>query len=532
MLTPRALGIALLLVAAASVIVLPPGWPTIGLAVLAWVALARDERLGGLLAAALVILALPYDRAADVGVMRLAGIPIRPHDAVVGLGLLTGLPALRRVRATPAVLLLALFGTVGLAALVLGLLNDQAARDILRDARWWGLYAGGLLLAGMHRPPQDVLRAILIGLTVFALLAVAATVLPAFEGGIKARAMGYDFGVLRMQFGPTAFLLIPIAYWAYRLGRGTRWLPAAGGLVLFLMALALAVTRVGLIVGPLVALGAVVLGVAHSGWSRRSAGRLIGAMALAVGGLGLALGLNTVGVGGGSTAQITPSPTPSVAPAPASVPAGTAPAPSVPAVSPTPPPAATESPVPTETPRPTPVLPTVEPRNPLVRLIPGLEFLATTGTRLEAYLNAGALVAQSPLIGHGLGSLVDIPYGFGGTEFDTPGKLPSVDNAYLTIGMKAGLVGILAYLALVMWPVWRLGRVTSWRAAGFLLPAWLGMLALTLTQSYAVIGYSPFVLGLLIVAIDRFPSRPGAGQMGQHTPDEGQAGRAAELPPS
>src|SRR5919106_1457990 len=266
-LTPRWVGIALLLIAAASVIVLPPGWPTIGLAAAAWLALARDERLGGLLAAAVVILALPYDRAADVGVMRVAGIPVRPHDVVVGLGLLTGLPSLRRLRVTPAVLLLGLFLAVGLGALLLGLLNDQAPRDILRDARWWGLYAGGLLLAGMRRPTHDVIRAVLIGLAVFAVLVIAATLLPAFEGGIKSRAMAFDFGILRMQFGPTAFLLIPIAYWGYRLGRGARWLPGAG-LLLFLVALALAVTRVGLIVGPLVALGAALLGAWHSGWSR------------------------------------------------------------------------------------------------------------------------------------------------------------------------------------------------------------------------------------------------------------------------
>jgi hypothetical protein len=142
------------------------------------------------------------------------------------------------------------------------------------------------------------------------------------------------------------------------------------------------------------------------------------------------------------------------------------------------------------------------------------------------------VIAASPLIGHGLGALIDVPYGFGATEFDTPGKLPSVDDAYLTIGVKAGLVGVVAFLALVLWPVWRLARVASWRAAGFLLPAWLGLLALTLTQSYAVIGYSPFVLGILIVAFDGIPPRPGAGRLGQHAPDTGPASRAAEIAPS
>lgn len=533
--TPRLLGIALLLAAAASVIVLPPGWPTIVLAVLAWAALARDERMGALLAAVAVVLALPYDRAADVGVLRVAGFPLRPHDLVTGLAVLSALPALRRIRWTPSVVLLGAFLAVGLLALGLGLLNDHPARDILRDARWWGLYAGGLLLAGQRRPPQDVLRAALIGLGVFSLLAIAATVLPAFDGGIKVRALAFDGGVLRMQFGSTVFLLIPIAYWAYRLVRGAPWLTSAVALALFVVALGLAITRVSLLVAPLVALGAGLLAVAHAGWSRRSAGRLLGVAGLAAAGLALAFVLNTAGVGGGGVAQVTPSPTPSVAPAPvASAPAGTAPAVSVPAASvpaaSVPP--ASPTPLATETPRPTPVLPSVEPRSPLVRLIPGLEFLATTGTRLEAYINAVILIGASPLIGHGLGTLVDVPYGFGATEFDTPGKLPSVDNAYLTIGLKAGLVGILAYLAVVLWPAWWLARVASWGAAAFLLPAWLGMLVLTLTQSYAVIGYSPFVLGILAVAFDRFPPRPGAGRLGQRAPDEGPASRAAEIAPS
>lgn len=513
--TPRLLGIALLLVTAASVIVLPPGWPTIVLAVLAWGALARDDRLGGLLAGTAVILALPYDRAADVGVMRFAGFPVRPHDLVAGLALLTALPALRRIRWSPAVVLLAAFLAVGLIALAVGLLNGQALRDIFRDTRWWGLYAGGLFLAGQRRPPQDALRAVLIGLSVFAVLALAATVLPAFDGGIKGRAMAFDGGVLRMQFGPSAFLMIPIAYWTYRVVMKRRALLGVGALAGFVVAAGLTVTRVTLVVAPLVALGAALLALARSRWTATAAARAVVAGVIVVVALALAIGINTVGVRIGPPA----APTPSVAaevppPAPGSVPPGT------------PPPL-------TPTPIPTAPIPSVAPQDPLVRFFPGLDiFMATTGARFESYVDALALINTSPLVGHGLGTLVDISYGFETVIFDTPGKLPSVDDAYLTVGMKAGLLGILSYLALVLWPAWWLARVASRRVAAFLLPAWLGVLLLTLTQSFAVIGYSPFVLGILIVAFDRYPSRPAAGRLGQRAPNEGPASRAAEIAPS
>ena len=70
--------IGYLLSAAASgvSIVLPPGWPAIVLGVGASAVLARDPPLGPLPAGMIVILALPYDRAANNDLLRLTGIPL------------------------------------------------------------------------------------------------------------------------------------------------------------------------------------------------------------------------------------------------------------------------------------------------------------------------------------------------------------------------------------------------------------------------------------------------------------------------
>jgi hypothetical protein len=360
-----------------------------------------------------------------------------------------------------------------------------------------------------------VLRAVLIGLSVFAALAVVATVLPAFDGGIKGRAMVFDGGVLRMQFGPSAFLMIPIAYWTYRVVTRHRPLLDAAVLAGFVCAVGLSVTRVSLVVAPLVALGAAVLAVARSGWSVAAAARAVIAGVVVVLALAAAIGINTVGVRIGPPAAPTPTAAAEVPPAAPGSPAAGTPVPATP------------------TPIPTAPIPSVAPQDPLVRFFPGFEmFLATTGARFESYVDALALISGSPLVGHGMGTLVDISYGFETVIFDTPGKLPSVDNAYLTMGMKAGLIGILSYLALVLWPAWWLARVASWRVAAFLLPAWLGILLLTLTQSFAVIGYSPFVLGVLLVTFDKFPPRRAAGPLGQHAPDTGPARREAEIAPS
>lgn len=466
-------GLVLLLAAAATVVLLPPSWLTIALASSAWLAFATDPRFGPLAAALVIVLALPYDRAADLGLIRVAGVPVRPHDVVIGLGLIASLPAIRSVRWTPGVRLLAVFLCIGVASLAWGVINNQDARDVLRDARWWGLYAGGLLLAGRTQSVAGLVRAAFIGLGVYALLVIATSILPAFEGALKANAIAFDVAALRMQFGPTPFLLIPIAYWAARMARFGHWWPDGGWLSLFVIGLALSLTRVTIaVLGIVLALvAAYAVWGAPRRWAPIRRGTLM--IVTAVIALAVGFGINTAGVG---------------------------------------------------------VLDTGQAPNALTRLTldPGM-LLGSAADRFEGYSSAVSLIREAPLIGHGLGKLVPIDYEFGAGDFDTPGMLPNVDNAYLTIALKSGLVGVVAFAVLMLWPTWRLWAVASRRVRVFMLPAWLGLLALTMTQSFAVIGHSPFVLGLLIVAIDQCPRRPRIRTDGLPDPDERKASPHARI---
>ena len=120
------------------------------------------------------------------------------------------------------------------------------------------------------------------------------------------------------------------------------------------------------------------------------------------------------------------------------------------------------------------------------------------GGRFQTYRRAIEVIAEGPVIGSGLGALVIAEYTFGGEAFDTPGKLPNVDNAWLTVGMKAGLLGIAAFGIMLALGVVAAVRGPRWLGV-WLVPAWLGILALTLTQSFATTGYGPFVIGLLVV---------------------------------
>jgi O-antigen ligase len=120
------------------------------------------------------------------------------------------------------------------------------------------------------------------------------------------------------------------------------------------------------------------------------------------------------------------------------------------------------------------------------------------GGRFQTYRRALEVIAAGPIIGSGLGALVVAEYTFGGEEFDTPGKLPNVDNAWLTVGMKAGLLGIVTFGIMLGLAVLAALRGPRWLRV-WLVPAWLGILVMTLTQSFATTGYGPFVLGLLTV---------------------------------
>jgi hypothetical protein len=74
-----------------------------------------------------------------------------------------------------------------------------------------------------------------------------------------------------------------------------------------------------------------------------------------------------------------------------------------------------------------------------------------------------------------------------------------VDDAYLTVGLKAGGIGIAAFAIVLLVPLigWAVGRRN--RSYRWFVPAWLGVIVLTVTQSFATTGYSPFVLSLLVV---------------------------------
>ena len=427
---------------------LPPGWLQIALASVAFVLVARDRRYGTLGAATLLLLALPYDRAASNDLVRIASVPIRPHDLIVGVALVASLPGIVRVRPSGTALVIGGFLAVGAVAFLLGVVAGNAPRDILRDARWWSLYAAGLLALGLPSARPRVLRGLLVGATIFGAVAVIVVLMPAFEDGLKYRSLIYDKPVLRMQFGNSVFLIPATLYVARRwFDRPSGWTTA--WFLLLCAGVALSVTRVLI----LLTLACIAIGVAW--WARRSSGRVrrgVAIVGLALAGMVLGLGVNLLHPVAGAVVGIVPP---------------------------------------------------VEGGG----LFDRLTFQGSTGTaaigsgRFETYVEALNRIGTSPVIGLGMGSLIDVDYEFGGVETATPGKSPLVDNAYLTVGLKAGAIGMAALAVLLLWPLtaWRRrrrDRVTRW-----LLPAWLGVLGLTMTQSFATNGYSPFTLSLLIAVM-------------------------------
>jgi O-antigen ligase len=121
--------------------------------------------------------------------------------------------------------------------------------------------------------------------------------------------------------------------------------------------------------------------------------------------------------------------------------------------------------------------------------------------RLATFRTALDQILRSPVAGTGLGTLVPIPYTFGGAKPATPGLQPGVDNAILTVGLKAGVIGMLALAGLLLLPLWLAVRRRTNRHIGWFVPAWLAVLGLTITQAFATSGYGPFGLGLLVVLL-------------------------------
>lgn len=462
----RALAFGLLAIATLTYILLPPGWLQIILAIAVFALFARDRRFGVLGAAVLVLLSLPYDRAANSELLRVVGIPIRPHDAIVGLAFLLALPQLRAIRWSVTAVAIAAFLTVGIVALGVGLIVGNEFRDIFRDARWWFLYLIGLLAlaGGARRSP--ILRGLLIGATAFAIVSILTTLLPATDGGLKERALIYDRGTLRMQFGNSIFLVPAACYVAWHWFRRPS-VPSGGWLVLLIAAVTLSLTRTFVLVTlASVALGALLWSIGR--WrSRDTAARkrstILPSAALAgLLALGLAAGIvvSTLHPLIGSVMAIAEPLPPGVAPGEIA-------------------------------------------EDPFDRFLFQGDRSGTgaIGGRFTTYVEALNQIRSSPLIGLGLGSLVDIDYTFGGEDFDTPGKLPNVDDAYLTVGLKAGAIGIAAFTLMMVWPLLVWLRARRSRLLAWIGPAWVGILVLTVTQSFATTGYAPFTLALLVAAI-------------------------------
>jgi len=452
-----------LALACASTVLFPASLGTVALSFAATAALSADRRFGPLPAALLVMLVTPYDRAANIFLPQVAGIPVRPQDAALLAGLILSVPRIRRPRsiASPAAAAIAVFLLVGLVAMVVGILGDNAIRDVLRDVRWWALYGGGLLALVTGVTASAVVRALLLGTTIFAVLVVCVAVLPAFEDALKLRALEFDRGLLRMQFGNSTLLLATLAastVATIRRPTRSRW----AWVVLIATAIGLSLTRAFIVV----AIGVMVVAAIATLLDDRSRpGRAMRPVATGLPAIAFGLGIIlAVAMATFATSVTGFTVSPSLNGPPSSTIVGSK-------------------------------------EDPLGRLLlqsgeSGIQLLS--GGRFQTYRRAVEVIAADPVIGSGLGALVVAEYTFGGEEFDTPGKLPNVDNAWLTVGMKAGLLGIVTFGLMLGLGLLAALRGPRWLRV-WLVPAWLGILALTLTQSFATTGYGPFVIGLLTV---------------------------------
>ncbi len=448
-----ATGAVSLLATLVAVVVIPPGWIPILLAVVATYGLAASPRLGWLGAGLLVLVAIPYGRGADVAPLQVAGLPVRPQDGVIAAALFGALGSggLRLRSANPFIIVIGAWLLIGVVALAVGLINGFQLRDVLRDARWWGLYATGAIAIVCATRRDQVVRGLLYGATVLATLVALATVLPAFEGGLKAAVLSYDRGTLRMQFGNSVILVVATAFVALHALRRPS-IRRLGWLALLLVAQVLSLTRISLIsTGVVVALVAIAYV-----WERRSSGQLahaarplaaVGVTAIVAFAGGI--GLNTLGV-------LTASP---------DVTGGG--------------------------------------ENPLDRItfsdeqsdISSIVNSVGSGGRLATYVNTLVEIQKSPVVGRGMGALIEVPFAYNLDRAYTVGKQPGVDNAYLTAALKGGLIAAAALVTVFLVPL--LAALHNPTLRAWYVPAWVGLLALTMTQSFAVSSYGPFALALL-----------------------------------
>lgn len=438
------------------------------LAAAAVIGLAFHRRLGIGGAALLVLVALPFGRGADVENFQIAGLPLRPQDLVVAAALI-GLAASavrtkRRLGGQQRTLIIAsaVLLLVGAVALLIGVLEGHRSRDLFRDLRLWVLFAGAPLayLGGVRR--DQLVRALLWGATVFGLIVVVTAVMPTFDGGLKDQVLTYDRGTLRMQFANSIFLLPAIAASALAAIRRRSDLVSMGMLILFTVAVVLSLTRMSLIASLLVL---VMVGVASLlsdslGWRSHAAGILR---------LGAAV---VVAVVLGVVISIAAFPLPSNAPGPGSG------------------------------------------EQPIDRILGASDasdvdaVFGQRSGRIASYLEAYKLIRSDPLIGKGFGTLIPVRYAYNDARADVVGYQPGVDNAYLTVGIKSGVLGIVVFAAWILLPLFALWRRRGRHLLPWLVPAWVGILLLTQTQAFGSSGYAPFGIALLVAL--PFLTRPAS----------------------
>ncbi|MGQ0607591.1 MAG: hypothetical protein ACT4OQ_03900 [Chloroflexota bacterium] len=478
-------GYALLLATLGNVLFFPNGWLPIWLAGGATVLLSFDRKLGPIGAALMVMLAMPVGRGSEVGLPRILGdVPVRAHDLVPMLGMVLAVPAVVRNLRNPArlrwdaVVPVAIFAVVGVMALAIGFLGDQAMRDIVRDARWWAFYGVGLvaLLAGI--PRSTIIRALIWGMTIYCAVILIGLLMPLFHGGLKYGAYAYD-PRMRLHYGQAVFLLVAIAFVVDRVVRRPT-VPLMALLALLAAGIAVTLTRTLLA-------GVVSVGLLTAAWTAfalmRPAGpggwTLVRAMAGRAAPAALAV---LIGIGGGfavyqAGVRIW---TPDWAYSETGV---------------------TRSDAPTDS---RPVRPSL---GRVFEDTANAGFDAQAGGRLASYAEAFSDTAESPVVGHGMGQLASISWAWGGFRASTPGSQPGVDNAYLTVGLKAGAVGVAAFAAMFLWAIRLALRRSLRRLQTWFVPAWLAILGLTLIQSFAVSGYAPFALSLLVILPALSPRR-------------------------
>lgn len=426
-------------------------------AAVATLALARIPGFGWLGSGIAVTLALPFARAADVDLPQILGFPVQAQTAVIPIALIGAIASARpgvprRLPAAPLIAVATLL-VVGVLAALAGVLFENAARDIVRDARWWALYGVLGLVILLRIPSLSIQRGLLAGCAVFCMVVILAAVLPAFDGGLKSRALVYDYGTLRMYYANHAFVLMAGAVSVLAFLRSGRipWLIFFG---LILTVAALSVTRSYLGILLLVLLGTV----AYSMFTSRMHRARVGARVLALGAviaMMFSIGIAAVYISEGAIRA-----------------------------------ARDEAELILE--------------DPVDRLTFGSDFSnfeAMGQGRFATYATAAGLIAERPLTGHGLGALIDVPYAFGGVEPHTPGKFPGVDNAYLTVAVKSGLVGAVVFGVTLVLPLVATRRRLRDPATVSFAIGWSALLALTLVESFATNGWGPFV----VASVAAFP---------------------------